>query len=320
MNALPSISSQIDEDKIFKIINKNFSKIAPSYYNLITSWLSRSYNVFQDIDKFVILIYFINKDLIFFRKNGLVINYDTFYNDKSIEIPKINISDISNDLKIPKESVRRKLQELEKKGIIKKTGKKIFVDRSAFTTAKAEQTLKELSILISKFNEILVEEKVTNIIFNTNEISESIKTNFSFCWYQFYKFLFIYTTRWRNNVTDLETLAIGLVVLLNTIDNKSFRAKDLNRKKYFKLSQGSDDIGVNAMSLSDITGIPRPTVVRKLRYLIKNNFLHINEKKLITLNITGAALKKTNELQDLNMKNLSNFLYRVFNQIKIINS
>ena len=320
MNALPSISSQIDEDKIFKIINKNFSKIAPFYYQLITSWLIRSYNVFQDIDKFVILIYFINKDLIFFRKNGLVINYDTFYNDKSIEIPKINISDISNDLKIPKESVRRKLQELEKKGIIKKTGKKIFVDRSAFTTAKAEQTLKELSILISKFNEILVEEKVTNIIFNTNEISESIKTNFSFCWYQFYKFLFIFTTRWRNNVTDLETLAIGLVVLLNTIDNKSFRAKDLNRKKYFKLSQGSDDIGVNAMSLSDITGIPRPTVVRKLRYLIKNNFLHINEKKLITLNITGAALKKTNELQDLNMKNLSNFLYRIFNQIKIINS
>jgi DNA-binding Lrp family transcriptional regulator len=320
MNALPSISSQIDEDKIFKIINKNFSKIAPFYYHLITSWLIRSYNVFQDIDKFVILIYFINKDLIFFRKNGLVINYDTFYNDKSIEIPKINISDISNDLKIPKESVRRKLQELEKKGIIKKTGKKIFVDRSAFTTAKAEQTLKELSILISKFNEILVEEKVTNIIFNTNEISESIKTNFSFCWYQFYKFLFIYTTRWRNNVTDLETLAIGLVVLLNTIDNKSFRAKDLNRKKYFKLSQGSDDIGVNAMSLSDITGIPRPTVVRKLKYLIKNNFLHINEKKLITLNITGATLKKTNELQDLNMKNLSNFLYRVFNQIKIINS
>jgi len=320
MNALPSISSQIDENKIFKIINKNFSKIAPYYYQLITSWLIRSYNVFQDIDKFVILIYFINKDLIFFRKNGLVINYDTFYNDKSIEIPKINISDISNDLKIPKESVRRKLQELEKKGIIKKTGKKIFVDRSAFTTAKAEQTLKELSILISKFNEILVEEKVTNIIFNTNEISESIKTNFSFCWYQFYKFLFIFTTRWRNNVTDLETLAIGFVVLLNTIDNKSFRVKDLNRKKYFKLSQGSDDIGVNAMSLSDITGIPRPTVVRKLKYLIKNNFLHINEKKLITLNISGATLKKTNKLQDLNMKNLSNFLYRVFNQIKIINS
>ena len=74
------------------------------------------------------------------------------------------------------------------------------------------------------------------------------------------------------------------------------------------------------MSLSDITGIPRPTVVRKLKYLIKNNFLNINEKKLITMNITGVTLKKANELQDLNMKSFSNFLFRLFNQIKVINS
>ena len=320
MKQLPSISNEINEDKIFKIINKNFSKIAPYWFELISSWLIRSYNVFQDIDKFIILIYFINKDLIFYRKNGLIIDYDIFYKDKSIEIPKINISDISNDLHIPKESVRRKLQELEKSGVIKKTGKKIFVDRSAFVTAKAEQTLKELSILISKFNEILVDEKITSNIFDTNEISESIKTNFSFCWYQYYKLIFIFTNRWRDNITDLETLTIGLVVLLNTLGNKSFKAKDLNRKNWIKISQGADDVGVNAMSLSDITGIPRPTVVRKLKYLLKSNFLHINKKKLLTMNITGSTLKKVTKLQDLNMINLSNFLYRIFNQIKITNT
>ena len=320
MKELPSIYDQIDEDKIFKIINKNFSKIAPYWFELISSWLIRSYNVFQDIDKFIILIYFINRGLIFYRKNGLVIDYDTFYKDKSIEIPKINISDISSDLHIPKESVRRKLQELEKSGVIKKTGKKIFVDRSAFVTAKAEVTLKELSILISKLNEILVDEKVTSNIFDTNEILESIKTNFSFCWYQFYKLLFIFTNRWRDYLADLETLTIGLVVLLNTVGNKSFRAKDLNMKYWRKLAQGADDVGVNAMSLSDITGIPRPTVVRKIKKLVKDNFLHINEKKLITLNITGQRLEKQIEMQDQNMKNLSNFLYRIFNQIKITNT
>jgi DNA-binding MarR family transcriptional regulator len=319
MKQLPSISDQIDEDKIFKIINKNFSKIAPYWFRLISSWLIRSYNVFQDIDKFIILIYFINKDLIFFRKNGLVIDYDTFYKDKSIEIPKINISDISNDLHIPKESVRRKLQELEKSGVIKKTGKKIFVDRSAFVTAKAEQTLKELSILISRFNEILLEEKVTNNIFDTNEILESIKTNFSFCWYQFYKLLFIFTNRWRDN-SDLETLTIGLVVLLNTMGNKSFRAKDLNMKHWTMIAQGADEVGVNAMSLADITGIPRSTVVRKIKKLVEADFLHINEKKLITLNITGQRLKKQIKLQDQNMKSLSNMLHRIFNQIKVINT
>ena len=56
MKKLPSISNEIDEDKIFKIINKNFSKIAPFYYELITGWLVRSYQSFNDIDKFIILI------------------------------------------------------------------------------------------------------------------------------------------------------------------------------------------------------------------------------------------------------------------------
>ena len=224
MKKLPSISNEINEDVIFKIISKNFSKIAPYWFELLSSWLIRSYNVFQDIDKYIILVYLINKDLIFFRKNGLIVDYDTFYNDKSIEIPKINITDISTDLKIPKESVRRKVQELEKKGAIKRTGKKIFVDRSAFITAKPQQTLKELTILLSKFSEILIEEKITNSVFTADEIIVSLKNNFSFCWYQFYKLVFIYTNRMRNALSDLESVAIGLVVLINSIGTKSFIA------------------------------------------------------------------------------------------------
>ena len=320
MKLLPSISNQIDEDKIFKIISKNFSKIAPYWFELISSWLIRSYSVFQDIDKFIILVYLINNDLIFYRKNGLIVDYDTFYKDKSIEIPKVNISDISTDLKIPKESVRRKLEELEKKGVIKKSGKKIFLDRSAFITTKAEQTLKELSILLNKFNEILVDEKITNRSFTIDEITASLKNNFSFCWYQFYKLLFIFTNRWRIALIDLETLAIGLVVLLNAVGNKTFKAKDLNMNHWTKLAQGADDVGVNAMSLSDITGIPRPTVVRKVKRLIEIDFLQINEKKLITLNIKGSSYNMAWKIQNQNMKNLSNMLHRIFNQIKIINT
>ena len=320
MKKIPSISNEINEDVIFKIINKNFSKIAPYWYELLSSWLIRSYKVFQDIDKFIILVYLINKDLIFFRKNGLIIDYDTFYRDKSIEIPKINISDISTDLKIPKESIRRKLQELEKTGVIRKNGKKIFVDRSAFTTAKAEQTLKEFTLLLSKFSEILIEEKITNTVFTADEISVSLKNNFSFCWYQFYKLVFIYTNRMRNTFSDLESVAIGLVVLLNSIGSKSFRVKDLNMKNFVKLAQGADEVGVNAMSLSDITGIPRPTVVRKVKRLIDADFLNINDKKLITMNIKGSSFNMAQKIQNQNIKNLSNMMHRIFNQIKVINS
>ena len=320
IKSLPSISSQIDEKIIFKTIEKNFSKLAPYYYSFISNWLIRAYKHYHDIDKFIIVIYLINKDLIFFRRNGLIIDYDTFYKDKTVEIEKINITDISKDLNIPKESVRRKVLELEKKGVIKKTGKKIFVDRSAFYAAQAVDTLKDLTLLLHKFNKLLKKTKVGEKIIEINEISASIKNNFSFCWYQFYKFLFIFTNRWRKEVIDLETFCIGILVMLNASHNKDFKIKDLNLKSYQKLVMSSDNKGLNAMSISDITGIPRPTVVRKLKYLIKNNFLHINSKKLISIDIKGSAFTRSINLQNQNMISLSNFIFRVFNQIKVINS
>jgi predicted transcriptional regulator len=320
IKSFPSISSQIDEKIIYKTIEKNFSKLAPYYYSFISNWLIRAYKHYHDIDKFIIIIYLINKDLIFFRRNGLIIDYDTFYKDKTVEIEKINITDISKDLQIPKESVRRKVLELEKKSIIKKTGKKIFVDRSAFYAAQAVDTLKDFTTLLHEFSKLLKKEKIGERIFETKEISSSIKKNFSFCWYQFYKFLFIFTNRWRKEVIDLETFCIGILVMLNASHNKNFKIIDLNLKSYQKLVMSADNKGLNAMSISDITGIPRPTVVRKLKYLIKNNFLHINKKKLISIDIKGSAYKRSTILQNQNMISLSNFVFRVFNQIKIINS
>ena len=318
MNAIPSISSQIDEKIIFKVIDKHFSRLAPYYYKWINSWLIGAYKNFGNIDKYIILIYIINQDFIFFRKNGLIVDYDTFYKDKTLEVEKINISKISKDLQIPKESVRRKVEELEKAEIIKRKGKQIFVNRTAIPVVQANLTLKNMSILLCEFNKILKEENSVEVAYATTEISDSIKKNFSFVWYQFYKFLFTFTNRCRKEVVDLETFCIGVIVLLNAAENKNFRIKEFNRKKYQISIQGSDEKGVNAMSISDVTGIPRITVIRKLKYLIKRNILHINEKKLITLNISGVALEEIQELQNQNMRSLSNFIYRVFNQIKII--
>ena len=318
MKPIPSISSQIDEKIIFKVIDKNFSRLAPSYYKWINSWLIGAYENFGNIDKYIILIYIINQDFIFFRKNGLIVDYDTFYKDKTLEVEKINISKISKDLQIPKESVRRKVEELEKAEIIKRKGKQIFVNRTAIPVVQANLTLKNMSVLLCEFNKILKEEDIVEVAYPTTEISDSIKKNFSFVWYQFYKFLFTFTNRCRKEVGDLETFCIGVIVLLNAAENKNFRIKEFNRKKYQISIQGSDDRGVNAMSISDVTGIPRITVIRKLKYLIKRNILQINEKKLITLNISGIALDEIQELQNQNMRSLSNFIYRVFNQIKVI--
>ena len=320
MNDIPSVSSQIDEAVINKIIDENFSKLAPTYYSIMNNWLIQAYGVFHNIDKFIILIYLIDKDFIFFRKNGIIVDFDTFFNSSKLEIEKVNISDISKDLNIPKESARRKVQELQKKGVIKKIGKKVFLDRNLIKSVQPADTLNAVSILLNLFNKILVKEKITKVYFETDEIAESMKKNFSFAAYQFNKFLFGFTNRWRKELKDLETFCIGQVVLLNSVEVKDFRIKDLSRKLHNDKMRGADKIGVNAMSISEITGIPRPTVVRKLNYLIQNEYLKINDKKLITMAMGGKLLKKSQKLQDENIIDLSKFIYRVFNQMKVIDS
>ena len=319
MSTLPSISEHIDEKIINKVIQDNFAALAPCYFTLTSNWFVRAYDHWKDIDKFVIIIYLIHQDLIYFRQNGLKINYETFYEKKSIEIDKINISDISKDLGVPKESIRRKVLELEKQKVIKKTGKKIFVIRDTLYSAKAVETLTEVATLLHEFSKILKKEKLVTEVYSVKEIILAIKENFSYCMYQFNKFWFIYINRWRNELKDLETLGIGMVVLINAVKNKDFVPKK-NMRSFHKELMGSDNRGVNAMSISEITGIPRPTVVRKLKNLIDKKYLHINEKKLITFNAKDSAFITTKGMVNKNMISLSHFIYKVFNQIRIINS
>ena len=318
MNTLPSISSHIDEKVINKVILDNFAALAPSFFTLTSNWFVRAYDHYKDIDKFIIIIYLININLIYFRKNGVKIDYDTFYRDKSIEITKINISDISKDLGVPKESIRRKVLELEKEGTIKRSGKKIFVVRDTLYSARATNTLTEIATILHEFNKILKKEKLATNVYSINEIISAMKENFSYCWYQFNKFWFIYINRWRAELKDLEYLAIGMVVVINAVKNKEFSSKK-NIRSYHKALMGSDRRGVNAMSISEITGIPRPTVVRKLKFLIDKKYLHINEKKLITFDAKDSAFQKTGKMINQNMLSLSNFIYKIFNQIRIIN-
>ena len=320
MKSLPSITSEIDEKIIYRVIDKNFSLLAPFFYSFVSNWLIRAYKRYNDIDKFIIAIYLIHQNLIFYRKNGLIIDYESFYRDRTLEINKINISDISKDLRIPKESVRRKILDLEKNGAIKKIGKKIFLDRSTLHKAKATDTVLELSTLLSEFNKILKKEKLITEIFELKKITNSIKENFSFCLYQLNKFIFIYLNRWRAELKDLETFSIGMILVLSATHNKDFIPSKTSLNAYRKEIMGSDLRGVNAMSISEITNIPRPTVVRKLKFLIEKKFLYINEKKLISLNVKDSAFNKFKNLQNKNLLSLSNFTIRLFNQIKITNS
>ena len=319
MEKLPSISSEINKVEVNKFIFNNFNSISPYFYKLISEWMSDAYKIFKDLDKFLILIYLINTDFEFFRRNNLNITYESFYKDKTLEINKINLIQISKDLNIPKESVRRKISELEKKGIIKKKGKKIFLDRSAYESQEPINTLKNVSVLLSKFSEISKKKNLTKKSFDRTEVSKLIKNNFSFCWYQFFKFIFSYCYRWRKYFGDLEIMLIGITIAFNSVTTASIKLKGIESyiDKWREEILQNNIRGINAMSISEITGIPRPTVIRKINSLIKLNMVEMDKNKLLNVKFNNKSYKETSELQNETINDLGIFITRTFNQINI---
>ena len=319
MKILPSVTEELNSELVYKILKKNFNSLSPYIFKLTSEWLIGAYGVFKDINKYLILIYFVNKDFEFYRRNNLNITYDNFYKDKDLEIIKGNVIQISRDLNLPKESVRRKLISLEKEGIITKSGKKIKIDRSAYESSQPIVNLNNVASLLSVFSQILKKEKIISNSLSSKEVSILIKQNFTFCWYQFYKFLFPFVYRWQNYMKDLEKVLIIITIVLNSTSKHIKRLKGVETylEKWRKDVQKTNIVGINAMSISDITGIPRPTVVRKLKFLVKNKYILIDKKKLYYVKMSEKRFKEGTKLQDETNLSLSDFITRTFNQINL---
>jgi len=317
MSKLPSISDELDEKKVTSVINRKFNNFVPAFYKFVSEWIINAYSNFKDIEMYMVLIYLVNNDFKFYRKNGIQVDYKTFYKDKILEIEEIKIIEISRNLQIPKESVRRKIIYLERIGVIKRTRKKIFIDRSAYETVQPISALKNISYLISISSKILKQENEIPHSFSSNEISDRIRKHFSFCWYEFYKFIFSYYFRWRKELGDLETLCIALLLISNASSNKDLVIQDIDIEKWRKRISYADKVGLNSMSISDITGIPRPTVVRKVNSLIKKGYAKIDQKKLISVTIEKKVFSKTQKIQEQTIKEISKLIYKILNKTTI---
>ena len=315
---MTKIGDNINKKNIQKLITGNFEKLAPTYYRLISEWMNSSYEVFNDIDKYRIILYLINKDFEQYIQIKKIESYDNFFMfDKSLELDRINIIEISKSLNIPKESTRRKILDLEKLSVLQKIGKKIYIDRSAYRLVQPKNTLKNLSILLSKISELLKIEKLIDKSLNVDEVSEHLKNNFSYCWYYFYMFIFSLTSRWKRQLGDLEIYSVGMVITCHSIVNKSYEGVGLNFSEWEKDIVNIEESGVNTMSISEITHIPRPTVVRKLNYLLKNKYISVNKKKQFTINIKDQALTDTIRIQEQNISSLSYLVCKIFEKVKI---
>ena len=317
MKSLKITNLELNEERVLKKIKSNFDKISPYFYKMNLEWQIDAYSVFKDIDKYIILIYLINKDFDFHNRNNINISFENFYKDKTLKINKINLSNISNDLNIPKETTRRKIIELQKLGVIIKNDKKIYIDNAFFLNSKPIKTVQNASILLSQINKIFYNNKLINTYFSSTEINSLIKKKFTIIWYNYYKFILLYFNSWKKYLGDLEAFIIVTTIGANSNHDsiKNLFGIKTYLEQWRKEMQKDKETGINAMSLSEITGIPRSTVIRKVKYLIKMNIISMNKKKLLNIKLNNKTKKEVYKIQDNNLKNLSEFVFKTFNTI-----
>jgi len=312
---LPEVSKQIRSENIREVIEKNFVSIMPVWAPLQLTWVNNVYRTFHDYEKFMIIMHLLMNTFEAYSKNFVKLNYEEYFDQNEVEIETINVMEISKSLNIPKETTRRKINELEEIGVIKRINKKIIVDRNTWPSIKPEETIKRMTRFLSTLSYICVEEGIISEPFSSESLTETCKEYFSFIWQLYYEMQMPMLLGFKKVYGDLESFHVHGICLINHALNSkrndnSKMSKEFYLEKYF-FADKKDFSGVNAMSISEITGIPRATVIRKLNRLLKEKFLKIDSKKHYST--TGVNQKKILNIQKKTLDNLSNFVARIYN-------
>ena len=122
---------------------------------------------------------------------------------------------------------------------------------------------------------------------------------------------------------DLTTFHIWGTVCMNQVLNVSSQLNSDNENSsldYFAtnnilIENLGTNTGISAMSISDMTKIPRATIIRKCKYLIKEDLIKLNEKKQYIL--TSMNFRKILPYQTEIFKYKAKFIRKVLNLLVI---
>ena len=312
---IPEISDQLYKEDILRVMENKYSTLGSVWVSHQMEWCNGVYSSFKDHDKFLIVIFLVKKTLDFYSRNFVKLSYEEFYSRDTVEIEKFNIAEIAEALNIPKESTRRKVLELQNLGVIKKTKKKIIIDRSKFYYSKPIDSIKRVSRFLATLSELCKDEKILSKNITSEELELVIKDNFSYIWKIYYELQIPMLIGYKKIFEDIEAFHIfGICVVNEHIYARKISESHMNRDEFLKsIFTVSKVQGINAMSISDITSIPRATVIRKLKKLVNQKILTINDKKHYKL--TGSFANKLKPLQKNVFVKLADFSTKVFNLV-----
>ena len=322
INKPENLHNAINNESVFEI----FGQLAPDalapFYKFQQTWVNNAYSIFKDFDTYLILMYLKQKVFVNYSDRFHYMSADAFYSTDKIAIEKINLIQISKSLNIPKETIRRKINFLQENDIIFRSGKSIYLNSKALEIGKPNNTLPMLSIFLEKTSILLSKEDWFGRSLKRENIEQFIKDHFTVCWEYFYRFQIPYLTRHRKAFGDLESWNVWGSIAIVQVSAYTESLDKITREElstyedyYMSMLKFKCERGINASSIADISGIPRATVIRKLRTLEKKGFIRRNKKLEYTLG-QAKNLKtfQTNYL--INQKNLSDFCTTLFNLMK----
>ena len=330
-------SKVLRDDVVFEKLMANYNRLGKSWIDHQWRWMNAVYQAFNDHYKYLIIISLVEKTLHFYDQMNVTLTYDQYYSKSELQIDKFSISELCEKLQLPKETVRRKVLELEELGVLKRSKKKIIIDRSSFSFIKPQNQMKYTSKYVVQIAEILNKEKIFSKKINSDLVEDVLKRNFSITWRWFYRMQIPIVIGYHDFFGDLTTFHIWGTVCMNQAFNYTISLSKKNihndfnnnmnlKKRIFKdgylefneqVVKGNESSGngVSAMSVSDMTGIPRATVVRKCKFLIKSDYLKLNEKKQYVL--TGLTINKILPYQKKIFRDKAKFLRKLLNLILI---
>ena len=119
-------SKTLSDEQVYNTIMSNYSDLSKDWISHQWNWMNNVYGSFNDHYKYMIVISLIEKTLQFYDQMNIHYSYDEYYSKSYQQIEKFNITELCEKLDLPKETVRRKVLELEKEGVIARNKKKII--------------------------------------------------------------------------------------------------------------------------------------------------------------------------------------------------
>ena len=152
-------SKTLTDNQIYECIMTNYSALSKEWIVHQWNWINNIYSPFRDHYKYLIIISLIEKTLQFYDQMNIQYSYDEYYAQPYIQIEKFSIIELCKKLDLPKETVRRKVLELEKEEVITRNKKKIIIDVKAFPYVKPNNQIKFSSKYIHLISRFLNQEK-----------------------------------------------------------------------------------------------------------------------------------------------------------------